>query len=80
MDKINFDFDAFLTNPVDELPPSYVHDKPGVIGHPPQGTDSDEYLCGSAGPGFPGNNPGRDQDNSRMDERIAAQGCSRYVS
>lgn len=78
--KINFSFDNFEANPVDELPQSYVHNKPGVVGHPPQGADSDEYLCGSTGNAHPYANAGRDQDRSRADEHIPAQGCARYVS
>lgn len=70
--SINFSFDAPLTKVTDEE----VHE----VSPPTQTADGEEYICGDTGPGFPGNNPGRDQDRSRADERIAAQGCSRYVS
>lgn len=77
--SIDFSFDSFPVKPVDVLPESYSH-KSGPVGPPAQTADGEEYLCGDAGPGFPGNNPGRDQDRSRADERIPAIGCSRYVS
>lgn len=79
MNEIDFNFEATLAKPTDELPTSYEH-KSSDVSHPPQDADSDEYLCGSAGPGFPGNTPGRDQDRSRLDEYTPAQGCARYVS
>ena len=47
---------------------------------PSQTTDGEEYLCGSSGNAHPYANAGRDQDRSRQDEYVAAQGCSRYVS
>jgi hypothetical protein len=47
---------------------------------PSQTTDGDEYLCGNSGNAHPYANAGRDQDRSRQDERITAQGCARYVS
>lgn len=47
---------------------------------PAQTADGEEYLCGNPGNVYPYANAGRDQDRSRADERVAAQGCSRYVS
>lgn len=79
MNSIDYSVDSFPAKPVDQLPASYSHtDK--HPGPPAQGADSNEYICGNTGPGFPGNNAGRDQDRSRVDERIAAIGCARYVS
>jgi hypothetical protein len=77
--SINFSFDDKLAKPVDELPTSYEH-KSSDVSHPPQTADGDEYLCGNSGPEHSYANAGRDQDRSRADERIAAQGCARYVS
>jgi hypothetical protein len=47
---------------------------------PVQTADGEEYLCGHSGNAHPYANAGRDQDRSRQDEMIAAQGCARYVS
>ncbi len=47
---------------------------------PSQTADGEEYICGDTGPGFPGNNAGRDQDRSRQDECQAASPFARYVS
>jgi hypothetical protein len=77
--NVDFSFDDPLAKPTDELPHSYEH-KGIDVAHPPQGVDSDEYLCGNTGNAHPYANAGRDQDRSRMDERVAAQGCARYVS
>lgn len=77
--NVDFSFDDFLAKPVDELKESYSHAK-GPIGPPPQDADSDEYLCGHSGREHSYANAGRDQDRSRADEHIPAQGCSRYVS
>jgi hypothetical protein len=79
-DSINFSFDNFEAKPVDDLEQSYQHYGPGVVGHPAQSADSDEYICGHSGNAHPYANAGRDQDRSRVDECIPAQGCSRYVS
>lgn len=72
MNSVDFSFDAPLTKPVDEAAPK--------ISPPSQGTDSDEYLCGNTGNAHPYANAGRDQDRSRQDECVPAQGPSRYVS
>lgn len=77
--EVDFNFENPLAHPTDELPHSYEH-KGMDVAHPPQDVDSDEYLCGHSGNAHPYANPGRDQDRSRSDERVAAQGCSRYVS
>jgi len=79
MNTIDFNFDHPLAKPTDELPHSYEH-KGMDVAHPPQGMDSEEYICGHTGNAHPYANAGRDQDRSRADERIAAQGCERYVS
>lgn len=50
------------------------------VSPPAQTADGEEYLCGNSGNAHSYANPGRDQDRSRQDEGIAAQGCSRYVS
>lgn len=70
--SINFSFDSPLVKPVDEEAPE--------VGPPAQDDDSDEYLCGNPGPAHPYANPGRDQDRSRVDERVAAMPFARYVS
>jgi hypothetical protein len=73
LNSVPFSFEADLTkvihNPqaAPEIPP------------PSQTADGEEYICGDSGPGFPGNNPGRDQDRSRMDEMQAAQPFARYI-
>jgi hypothetical protein len=78
---INFSFDNFEAKPVDDLAQSYSHTSKGPVVPPTQGGDSDEYLCGNSGPEQYGScSAGQDQDQSRVDERIAAQGTSRYVS
>jgi hypothetical protein len=79
MNSIPFSFDVPLAKPTDELPHSYEHTTLDVS-HPPQTADGEEFICGNTGNAHPYANPGRDQDRSRMDERIAAQGCARYVS
>lgn len=71
--------DSFLAKPVDELPQSYEHDR-GPVSYAEGSADSEEYICGDTGRAHPYANPGRDQDRSRSDERIPAQGCARYVS
>jgi len=76
---VHFNFDTPLAKPVDELPHSYEHHGMDVA-HPPQNADSEEYLCGNSGAEHSYANAGRNQDSSRQDERVAAQGCSRYVS
>lgn len=77
--EISFSFDNRLAKPTDELEDSYSHT--GIQdAHPPQTADGEEYLCGNSGREHSYANAGRDQDRSRADERIAAQGCSRYVS
>lgn len=76
--NVDFNFDDPLAKPTDELPTSYEHNALDTA-HPPQGVDSDEYLCGNTGNAHPYANPGRDQDRSRQDEMIPAQGCARYV-
>lgn len=68
----SFSFDSPLAKPVDEATP---HVEP-----PSQGADDNEYLCGNPGNAHPYANPGRDQDRSRSDERVEAQGCARYVN
>jgi hypothetical protein len=74
LNEIPFSFDAPETKVVHgpAEAPEY--------GPPPQSADGEEYICGNTGPGFPGNNPGRDPDRSRQDEMIPAQGCARYMS
>lgn len=67
-----FSFDSPLAHPVEAETPK--------VGPPSQGTDADEYICGSTGNAHPYANAGRDQDRSRQDECVAAQGTSRYVS
>lgn len=70
------------------IPFSFDHDSTKVVhnpqeapnyGPPSQTADGEEYICGDTGPGFPGNNPGRDQDRSRMDEYQGASPLARYV-
>lgn len=70
--ELNYSFDSPVAEPIDEKVP---HIEP-----PEQTSDGDEYVCGNSGPAFEGHTPGRDQDRSRADEYIPAQGCSRYVS
>lgn len=70
--SINFSFDAPLTKVTDDE----VHE----VTPPAQDTDDNEYVCGNTGNAHPYANTGRDQDRSRSDEYVAAQGCSRYVS
>jgi hypothetical protein len=74
---------------VNEVPFSFTAPSTKVVhnpqeapeyGPPSQTADGEEYICGDTGPGFPGNNPGRDQDRSRVDECIAASPFARYVS
>lgn len=65
-------FESPLANPIDEGTP-----KVEPAAHT---ADGDEYICGNTGNAHPYANPGRDQDRNRSDERIPAQGCSRYVS
>lgn len=77
--EINYSFENPLAKPLDEYPESYAHDKLDVS-HPPQDTDSEEYLCGSAGNAHPYANAGRDQDRSRQDEYQGASPFARYVS
>lgn len=72
MDEISFSFDAPLAQVTDEE----VHEVPP----PAQTADGEEYLCGNTGNAHPYANPGRDQDRSRQDERIAASPFARYVS
>lgn len=72
MNSINFDFEAPIAIPVDEEAPK--------VSPPSQSEDTSEYICGQVGNAHPYANPGRDQDRSRADECIPAQGCSRYVS
>lgn len=72
MNEIDFNFDSPLTAPIEEEVPH--------VGQPPAAEDSGEYLCGHAGNAHPYANPGRDHDRSRADERVPAQGTSRYVS
>lgn len=72
MNSIPFSFDAPLTQVTDEA----VH----PVSPPSQTADGEEYICGNTGPGFPGNNPGRDQDRSRSDECQYAQAFARYIS
>jgi len=79
MNEINFSFGDRQAKPTDELHDSYSHD--GIQdAHPPQDVDGEEYICGSTGNAHPYANSGRDQDRSRQDEYIPAQGCARYVS
>lgn len=78
--EVGFSFDNPQAKPTDELPHSYEH-KGMDVEHPPQDVDSEEYLCGNSGREQYGSaTPGRDQDRSRADEFIPAQGCARYVS
>ena len=74
MNEIPFSFTAPSTKVVHnpQAAPEY--------GPPTQTADGEEYVCGDTGPGFPGNNPGRDQDRSRMDEYQGAQPFARYIS
>lgn len=72
MNEIGFSFEGPQTKPLDEAPPK--------VSPPTQTADGEEYICGSTGPGFPGNNPGRDQDRSRVDECSPAMPFARYVS
>lgn len=76
---IKHDIDSFHANPTDELEESYEHHE-GVVGPPPQAADDDEYLCGHSGPEHSYANAGRDQDRSRADEYVPAQGSARYVN
>lgn len=69
---IGFSFESPLAIPVDEETPE--------VEAAEQSPDGDEYLCGTAGNAHPYANAGRDQDRSRQDEMVAAQGCARYVS
>lgn len=69
---MDFSVDSPLAKPIDSKAP---HVEP-----PTQTADGEEYICGNSGPAFEGHTAGRDQDRSRADERVAAQGCSRYVS
>ena len=81
MNVVSFTFDTPLSKPIhntEAAPP---------IPAPSQTTDGDEYICGCPEPmsiypatGTPSNNPGRDQDRSRQDERQAASPFARYVS
>jgi hypothetical protein len=77
--SIDFSFDDPLAKPTDELPSSYTHTRMDVE-HPAQTADGEEYLCGNSGNAHPYANAGRDQDRSRADERVPAQGCARYVT
>lgn len=70
--NVDFSFDGPQTKPLDEEAPK--------VSPPSQTADGAEYICGNAGPEHPYANAGRDQDRSRQDEGIPAQGCSRYVS
>lgn len=72
MNEIPFSFEGAQVKPLDEEAPK--------VSPPNQTADGEEYLCGNAGNAHPYANPGRDQDRSRQDEGVAAQGCSRYVS
>lgn len=76
---VNYSFDGKQAKPLDEYPESYSHDGTNVS-HPEQSPEGEEYLCGNSGREHSYANPGRDQDRSRADERVAAQGCARYVS
>lgn len=71
--NVSFSFDAPATKVVHnpQEAPKY--------GPPEQTADGEEYICGNTGPGFPGNNPGRDQDRSRIDEYQSATPCARYI-
>jgi len=70
--QVPFSFDSEQAKPVDEAAPE--------VPPPSQTTDGEEYLCGNSGNAHLYANAGRDQDRSRQDETIAAQGCTRYVS
>jgi hypothetical protein len=70
--SIPFSFNSPTVMPVDEKAPD--------LPVPSQADDSSEYLCGNSGAEHSYANAGRDQDRSRADEHIPAQGCSRYVS
>jgi hypothetical protein len=74
LNTIPFSFESDLTKVIHN-----PQDAP-EIAVPTQAADTEEYICGDTGPGFPGNNPGRNQDESRQDEYVSAQGCARYVS
>lgn len=59
------------THPSDNTLPIKNTQVPPKTAAPPQKGDAEEYLCGDLS-GYQGANPGRDQDRSRMDERVGA--------
>lgn len=70
--NVDFSFDAPATKVTD----STVNQIPV----PSQTADGESYICGNSGAEHSYANAGRDQDRSRQDERIQAQGSARYVS
>lgn len=74
IEGIGFSFDADIAHPIGN------EEEAPEVEAAEQSPDGDEYICGTTGNAHPYANAGRDQDRSRQDEYVAAQGCARYVS